>query len=169
MLRVEYPFYGTAIGCRPYFRGGENGGIDLKALVTFDTNQTEPVKRSNISMGKLKMEDVLKLMKILVTAIFFVTGTVAIAQNAPSKNVVYAEEACKTGCFVAQAGIKFYQGAVPQSYRVCPMDAYAAKVIVDGISVPIPGISFGVRHCVDVNGKELVALDNNVAVGRLPN
>jgi hypothetical protein len=49
------------------------------------------------------------------------------------------------------------------------MDAFPAKVVVDGVSVPIPGYSFGVRHCVDVNGKELLALDNDVAVGRLPN
>jgi len=100
---------------------------------------------------------------------FFATGAVAVAKTAPEKNGAYAEEACKTGCFVAQAGVKFYHGAMAQSYRVCPLDVYDSKVVVDGVTLPISGMRFGVRHCVDVSGKELVALEHDVAVGRLPN
>jgi hypothetical protein len=103
----------------------------------------------------------------LLSLFGFAAAAVAHAQTAqPSP---YAADECKSGCYVARAGAAFYKGAMPQSYRVCPIDSFDAKVSVDGVIVPVAGIRFGVRACVDVNGRELMALEQNVAVGKLPN
>jgi hypothetical protein len=113
-------------------------------------------------------ENELKLVKTLAASFLAVSVPNAFAQTSHEKSA-YAVDECKSGCFVAQAGAKFYQGAVAQSYRVCAMDVHSSAVSVDGMVVKVPGVSFGVRHCVDVNGRELSAMNSNVAVGRLPN
>jgi hypothetical protein len=113
-------------------------------------------------------ENELKLVKILAAS-FLVAGVPNTFAQTSHEKSAYAVDECKSGCFVAQAGAKFYQGAVSQSYRVCAMNVHDSAISVDGMVVKVPGMSFGVRHCVDVNGRELSATDSNVAVGRLPN
>ncbi|MBJ7309476.1 hypothetical protein ACFOLJ_08590 [Rugamonas sp. CCM 8940] len=80
----------------------------------------------------------------------------------------YAVEACQSGCFAVRAQTRFYFGDSSRSYRVCALDAFDAKLSVDGTEVRVPGNSAGRRGCADVAGRDLTLLDGNAMVGRLP-
>ncbi len=77
----------------------------------------------------------------------------------------YVVEACRAGCFILkERSTSIYFGAVPSSYRICSRAAFAAEISVDGTIVRVAN-----RDCSDVNGRAIVLMAGEVAVGRLPN
>lgn len=113
-------------------------------------------------------------MKNLIVAAlvgFVVTTPHATAQKHEPQSP-YAIEDCRSGCYLVKDGSSdgntVYVGAAPRTYRICSADPFGGTLVIDGKTSVVPGTTFGVRSCRDVNALSIVLVKGTLAVGALP-
>jgi hypothetical protein len=104
----------------------------------------------------------MKKLLSLIASVAFASSFAGVADAQVQAPSSFATESCRTGCHWYERGGVVYSGAVPKTYRVCAGNA-SVKVQADRRVIAISS-----NYCADVNGSQIVLLDDTALAGLLP-